>query len=66
MDDDSTRETVPHYRAFISYSHADDEWRRLLRTHLELPPNYRNALIARIMDAVTPPAKPLEHDKKAA
>ncbi|MBU4181976.1 MAG: MoxR family ATPase [Gammaproteobacteria bacterium] len=25
-----------------------------------------DALIARIMDAVTPPAKPLEHDKKAA
>ena len=35
MDDDSTRETVPHYRAFISYSHADSRLAGRLHKALE-------------------------------
>lgn len=35
MDDDSTRETVPHYRAFISYSHADSRFAAWLHGRLE-------------------------------
>lgn len=35
MDDDSTRKTVPHYRAFISYSHADSHLAARLHRALE-------------------------------
>lgn len=35
MNDDSTRETVPRYRAFISYSHADSRFAGRLHSRLE-------------------------------
>ena len=48
MDDDSTRETVPHYRAFISYSHADSRLAARLHTALERSRDATGARLAPI------------------
>lgn len=48
MDDDSTRETVPHYRAFISYSHADSRFAARLHAGLELSRDAAGARLAPI------------------
>jgi hypothetical protein len=45
MNDDSTRGTVPRYRAFISYSHADSRFAARLHSRLE---RSRDAVGARL------------------